>query len=230
MLKIRFIFKTKINELKNTRYKYSVGFLIIFYFVGIAGFIYAPAREFFSRLTPLALLLSAGFLIWFHQPEFTVKMLLIFGFIFIFSFLIEAIGVKTGLIFGSYIYGKGLGLKLLETPLIIGLNWLMLVYCTKIIAENISGNQTTRLFFASFLMVVYDFILEQAAPLLNMWSWADGKIPIQNYISWYLLAFLFHLLLQKTKTDFSNKLAAPVFLIQFTFFVVLVAYFLISGI
>jgi putative membrane protein len=154
-------------------------------------------------------------------------MLLIFGFIFIFSFLIEAIGVKTGLIFGSYIYGEGLGVKLLETPLTIGLNWLMLVYCTKIIAEQISEDVTVKLFFAPFLMVVYDLILEQAAPLLGMWSWAEGKIPIQNYISWYLLAFLFHLLLQKTKISFSNKLAKPVFIIQFLFFVVLVVYFLI---
>jgi putative membrane protein len=193
--------------------------------VGIAGFINPSTREFFSSLTPLALLLSAGFLIWFHRPKFTLKMLLAFGFIFIFSFLVEAIGVKTGLIFGEYIYGKGLGIKVLETPLMIGLNWLMLVYCTKIMAEGIFASKTLSLLFAPLLMVIYDLVLEQAAPLLGMWSWAGGKIPIQNYISWYLLAFLFHLLLQKTKTQFSNKLAAPVFVIQFLFFVVIVGYF-----
>ncbi len=156
-------------------------------------------------------------------------MLVVFGIIFIFSFLVEAIGVKTGLIFGEYIYGNGLGLKLFETPLMIGLNWLMLIYCTQIIAERISEDQTIRLFFAPFLMVIYDLVLEQAAPLLGMWSWAGGKIPVQNYVAWYLLAFLFHLLLQKTKTEFSNKLAIPVFVIQFLFFVVLVLYFLLSG-
>jgi putative membrane protein len=89
-------------------------------------------------------------------------MLLVFGFIFIFSFLIEAIEVKTGVIFGEYIYGKGLGTKVLETPLMIGLNWLMPVYCAKIIAEVISGNQTVRLFFAPLLMVIYDLVLEAA--------------------------------------------------------------------
>jgi putative membrane protein len=197
--------------------------------VGIAGFLFPSTRHIFNRLTPLALLLSAGFLIWFHQPKFTKKMLVVFGIIFIFSFLVEAIGVKTGLIFGEYIYGNGLGLKLFETPLMIGLNWLMLIYCTQIIAERISEDQTIRLFFAPFLMVIYDLVLEQAAPLLGMWSWAGGKIPVQNYVAWYLLAFLFHLLLQKTKTEFSNKLAIPVFVIQFLFFVVLVLYFLLSG-
>lgn len=215
--------------MKNRKYIFSVGFLAIFYLVGIAGFINPSTRDFFSKLTPLALLLSAGFLIWFQQTKFTIKMLLVFGFIFIFSFLVEAIGVKTGLIFGEYIYGKGLGIKLFETPLMIGLNWLMLVYCTKIIAEKISGGSTIKLFFAPFLMVVYDFVLEQAAPLLNMWSWEDGKIPAQNYIAWYLLAFLFHLVLEKTKIQFSNKLAIPVFVIQFLFFVILVMYFLLTG-
>lgn len=216
--------------MKNRKYTYSFGFLVIFYLVGIAGFINPSTRQFFSRLTPLALMLSAGFLIWFHRPKFTLKMGGIFAFIFIFSFLVEAIGVKTGLIFGEYIYGKGLGIKVLETPLMIGLNWLMLVYCTKIIAESIFASKTLSLFFAPLLMVIYDLVLEQAAPLLGMWSWAGGKIPLQNYISWFLLAFLFHLLLQKTRIKFSNQLAAPVFVIQFMFFVILVSYFLIFGI
>jgi bisanhydrobacterioruberin hydratase len=216
--------------LKNQKFKYTAGFLAIFYLVGNVGFIIPSTHQFFSSLTPVALLLSAGFLIWFHRPKFTLKMLLVFGFIFIFAFLIEAIGVNTGLIFGEYIYGKGLGIKLFKTPLMIGLNWLMLVYCTKIIAERILGNQTVRLLFAPLLMVIYDLVLEQAAPLLEMWSWAGDKIPVQNYISWYLLALLFHWLLQKTKTEFSNQLAAPVFVIQFLFFIVLVSYFLIFGV
>lgn len=215
--------------MKKQKFTYSVVSLVIFYLVGIAGFIIPSTHQFFSRLTPLALLLSAGFLIWFHQPKFTKKMWLSFGFIFIFSFLVEAIGVKTGLIFGKYIYGNGLGIKLFETPLMIGLNWLMLVYCTKIITEKFSKNQTVRLFFAPSLMVIYDLVLEQAAPQLNMWSWAGEKIPLQNYISWYLLALLFHWLLQKTKIEFSNQLAAPIFFIQFLFFVVLTSYFLFSG-
>jgi bisanhydrobacterioruberin hydratase len=213
--------------LKNQKFTYTAGFLAIFYLVGIAGFIIPSTHQFFSTLTPVALLLSAGFLIWFHRPKFTLKMLLVFGFIFSFSFLVEAIGVKTGLIFGNYFYGNGLGVKFFETPLMIGLNWLMLGYCTKIIAEKISENQTVRLFFAPLLMVTYDLVLEQAAPLLNMWSWAGDKIPVQNYFSWYLLALLFHWLLQKAKIKFSNQLAAPVFVIQFLFFVVLVVFFLI---
>jgi bisanhydrobacterioruberin hydratase len=211
---------------KNKKINYSIGILVIFYIVGITGFTIPYSRPFFSRLTPFALLLSLGFLIWFHKPGFTMKLLFVFSLIFIFSFFVEAIGIQTGLIFGEYVYGNGLGIKLFNTPVMIGLNWLMLVYCSNIISEKISGDKTIRLFFAAFLMVVYDLVLEQAAPLLGMWSWAGGRIPVQNYIAWFVLAFLFHLLLQRTKTEFSNKMAAPVFVIQFLFFVVLVLYFL----
>jgi len=216
-------------DLKNTTIKYSVGVLAVFYLVGIVGFILPATHQLFIRLIPLALLLSLGFLIWFHRPKFTIKVLLIFGIIFLVSFFAEVVGVKTGFIFGSYRYHGGLGIKILDTPLMIGMNWLMLVYCSKIITEKLFTDSTTSLFFAPILMVLYDLVMEQAAPVLGMWSWNGGKIPVQNFVAWYLLAFLFHLLLQKTKTVFSNKMAGPVFVIQFLFFVVLVLNFLTSS-
>ncbi len=209
--------------------KYSVGFLILFYAVGITGFIVPQTHSFFKTLTPFALLMSAGFLAWFHRPAYTTKTLLIFAVIFLFSFLAEMVGVQTGSIFGHYIYGDSLGLKILETPLIIGLNWLMLIYCTKIIADRITTNETIKPFAGALLMVIYDLVLEQAAPKLDMWSWEGGTIPVQNYVAWFVFAFFFHLMIRKAKVEFKNPLAIPVFLIQFFFFVILVIYFLIRG-
>jgi len=48
----------------------------------------------------------------------------------IIGFLIEVIGVKTGYIFGRYYYGQSLGYHLLSVPLLIGLNWGVLLYST----------------------------------------------------------------------------------------------------
>lgn len=214
--------------MKQTNVKYSVYFLILFYTVGITGFIVPSTHSFFKTLTPFALLLSAGFLIIFHQPKINLKTTYVFSTIFIVSFLAEMIGVKTGLIFGNYIYGSSLGPKILETPLMIGLNWLMLIYCTKVIADRITGSETFRIFIGPALMVGYDLILEQAAPHLGMWSWAGNSIPLKNYIAWFLLALLFHLLVRKSKTTFDNPLAVPVFVIQFLFFVTLVIFFMIG--
>ncbi len=204
---------------------YATAFLILFFLVGIAGFLIPETRLFFVQLTPLALLLSAVVLILFHAPRMDLGIAAIFLIIFFISFMAEAIGVSTGVIFGEYTYGKGLGIKILKTPVLIGLNWFMLVYCTKVIADRISSNKTVRLLVAPLLMVGYDLLLEQAAPLLDMWSWAGGKIPPQNYAAWFLLAFLFHLLIRKYTPDFKNPLAAPVFIIQFLFFGTIVIFF-----
>lgn len=209
--------------------KYSVWFLILFYVVGITGFILPQTHTFFKSLTPFALLMSSGFLVWFHRPRFTSKTVLVFAAIFLFSFLAEMVGVQTGAVFGHYIYGNSLGPKILGTPLIIGLNWVMLIYCTKIIVDHITNNETIKPFVGALLMVVYDLVLEQAAPRLDMWSWEGGKIPMQNYIAWYLFAFFFHLMIRKANLQFKNQLALPVFLIQFFFFVTLVVYFMIPG-
>lgn len=208
---------------------YAALFLIFFYLVGIVGFLLPATHSLFSSLTPFALLLSAGFLIWFHKPGFNAKTFYIFSLIFVISFFAEMAGVKTGLLFGDYTYGNGLGVKIMGTPLIIGLNWLMLVYCTKVISDRLSPNRFIRLFSAPLMMVGYDLILEQAAPGLDMWYWAEGTVPIQNYLAWFLLAFLFHLLLRKADLDFKNPLALPVFFIQFLFFVTLVAFFMIGS-
>lgn len=209
--------------------KYSVYFLILFYVVGTLGFILPLTHSFFKILTPLALLLSAGFLIWFHRPGFDLRTLVVFATIFIFSFVAEMVGVQTGLVFGHYDYGKALGLAIMGTPLIIGLNWLMLVYCTNIIAEKFTSNAIIISIVGGLLMVGYDLVLEQTAPELGMWSWAGGKIPLQNYLSWFIFAFLFHLLIKKAKVQIKNPLAIPVFVIQFLFFVALMIYFMFHG-
>lgn len=208
--------------------KYSVWFLILFYTVGIVGFIIPQTHSFFKILTPFALLMSAGFLAWFHRPGYTSKTVLVFAAIFLFSFLAEMVGVQTGSIFGHYIYGDALGLKVLDTPLIIGLNWLMLVYCTKIIADNITTKDKLRPFLGALLMVGYDLVLEQVAPLLGMWSWEGGTVPLQNYVAWFLFAFFFHLMIRKSGIAMKNPLALPVFVIQFLFFAILIIYFSVS--
>lgn len=202
---------------------------MLFYVVGILGFIIPQTHSFFKLLTPFALLMSAGFLVWFHRPAFNTKTAIVFSSIFIISFIAEMIGVQTGLVFGHYDYGKALGLSIMGTPLIIGLNWLMLVYCTNVIAEKISNNDIIISIVGGILMVGYDLILEQTAPELGMWSWAGGTIPLQNYLSWFIFAFLFHLLIRITKVQIKNPLAIPVFVIQFLFFVALVVYFSASS-
>jgi len=211
--------------LKNLKFRYSAIFLIIFYIVGVAGILIPATHELFKKLIPLALLTSVGLLVMFHKQSFNKKTTIIFIVIAALSFLAEALGVKTGNIFGEYIYGDNLGPKVADTPLLIGVNWLMLIYCSIVIADTVSEKTAIKIFLPPALMVIYDLVLEQAATVLGMWSWTDGKIPAKNYIAWYGLSLLFTLLIRLLKISYSNKLAPCVMAIQFIFFVILVAYF-----
>lgn len=207
------------NVLKDAR-KMSL-FLLLYYTVGIVGLLVPATRELFSRLIPFTLLMSACLLYLQHQGRFKSKVLLVFAFIFVASIVVEMIGVQTGVIFGTYKYGDSLGLKIMETPVLIGLNWLLLIYLTANIVQKTVLPALFRVPVAALLMVIYDIVMEQVAPKMNMWSWADNRVPFANYVAWFILSLLFHALLEWSGLKIKNKLAAPLLVVQFVFFVIL---------
>jgi putative membrane protein len=104
----------------------------------------------------------------------------------------------------------------------IGVNWFLLVYCSLSIVDRYIDTPYFRAVAAAALMVVYDFALEPAAIRLDMWSWAGGAVPLQNYLAWFIIAFLFNSLAGRLGVfDRENKLALPLFFIQMGFFIVL---------
>ncbi|MBN1131567.1 MAG: carotenoid biosynthesis protein [Bacteroidales bacterium] len=198
-----------------------VPILVLFYAVGLAGMIVPQTRELFKLLTPFTLLLSTALLLVHHQ-NYSGRFWLTAVMIFLAGFFVEVIGVNTGVIFGDYSYGPTLGVKLLNTPLIIGVNWLMLVYCTLAIAGRYLENGYFRTVAAAAAMVVYDFVLEPSAIYFDMWNWAGQAVPLQNYIAWFAVALLFGFTANRMgMVHRENKLATPLVFIQMIFFVAL---------
>lgn len=195
-------------------------FIVIFYIVGTLGFIVPITKSIFVAITPFALLLNTYLLAIYHK-KYTAKAVLVFLSIFSLGYTIEVIGVKTGLVFGSYSYDTALGFKLLETPLMIGVNWLFLTYTATTIANNLKLKRWLSLIVAPALMLVYDFVLELVAPKIDMWTWQNSDVPIRNYIAWYLIALFFVWLIQRYKIDTRNPLSAMIFICQFLFFALL---------
>jgi putative membrane protein len=194
----------------------------IFFTVGITGMALPVSRETFTSLTPVALLLSIAAVIIFHKSQDPAREIFFFLFVFIAAFIIEAIGVKTGRIFGSYRYETGLGPKIFETPLMIGANWALLVYCTAVISDRFPVSDFLKIIAGSSLMLAYDLILEQAAPVMLMWSFEDNVIPWRNYASWFLIAVIFHSLLRLSGVRTENRMAPFVLYVQAVFFIILV--------
>lgn len=195
--------------------------LAIFFSVGVAGMLLPATNYYFLKLTPFALFLSFFVLAMSDESEQKGKLIAYLFFIYITSFFIEVVGVHTGLLFGEYSYGESLGLKLWDTPLIIGANWFFLVYTSAAIFEKTKLATAPKVFLASASMLIYDVVMEQVAPALDMWSWKQVAVPLQNYVTWFLIAVAFHIGLKLLKLKIKNGLALAVLLCQFIFFVLL---------
>lgn len=206
--------------IKGIETKYVILILTVFYMVGIAGLSWDYSQSLFVVLIPFTILMSNLLLIVYHYQK-TRKHLVVFSIIIITGFLIEALGVYTGHIFGIYSYSNVLGWKLFDTPLLIGFNWSMLVYMTWYIVKELKIALILKLLLASTLMVIYDIVLEPFAIFYGMWTWEGGLPPVQNYIAWFVISFIFTTIVWMSKIKLKNKIAMPLFFIQLLFFTIL---------
>lgn len=195
-------------------------FLLIIYLVGVTGLSLPATRAFFQELTPLNLLVAASLLFLFHQP-WQAKTVLLLLIIFVSGFLVEMAGVQTGVIFGQYHYGDSFGFKIAGTPVLIGLNWAMLVYMVYHLLYYMRGGLFLRSVAGALVMVAYDLLLEPVAIQLDFWNWAGNGIPLQNYFAWFVLSFIFLMLLEVGKIKTENRISNWLLGIQFMFFLIL---------
>lgn len=202
----------------------TAALVMIVYAVGVAGMTIPATGELFVKLIPLVIITSLAVSMTFHK-SWDLKTISIFILIIILSWIVEAAGVATGIIFGSYDYGSSLGIKLIETPLMIGFNWLLLIYGTASLTQNLRTNSAVKILTASALMVIYDLVLEIAAPLLGMWQFESGTAPVRNYVAWFLLSVLFHSIIRLSGIKAFNRIASVIVVVQFIFFAVLAVMF-----
>lgn len=197
--------------------KVVLPYFIRFYLVGLVLFMLPFTRSLFIILIPYSLLLVVGSLFYFHS-RWNVPTFLFFLFIVASTFLLEMAGTSTGLIFGNYHYEHGLGIQIYHTPLIIGLNWLFLVYASRSIAGQSFRQPFIRIIVASGWMVLYDVLLEWVAPVMQMWQFDTGYPPVRNFIVWLMASLIFHTLYEYLPIGSPTLLAGKVLKIQMIFF------------
>lgn len=200
--------------------KWAGYFFIIYYLVGLVGLTMPATRETFIRLMPLSILLSTAILFLFHKKWRAVDVVVLL-FIALTGYLVEVLGVLTGHVFGSYSYGGALGIQAFNTPLIIGINWMLLVYCTFAILEPARLFWPLKALLAALLMVTYDVVMEPVAMKLDMWDWAGGVIPMQNYQAWFVISVVFLVAMHLARVRTHNGAAPWLFGVQFVFFLLL---------
>jgi putative membrane protein len=195
--------------------------LPIFYAAGVLWHALDATLPYMIMLTPYTILITA--VIGFY-PEIIRKdsnLILWLLLTFIITFALEAIGVATGLVFGYYWYGNTLGFSLFEVPLLIGINWTLIIMGSIIIIKKYSKNIYVISFSTGAVTLLFDYIMEPVAIRYDYWSWKGGTIPLQNYIAWFVIAFLFAFLHEKMRVKHKSIIPSFVVAVQLLFFLAL---------
>jgi uncharacterized membrane protein len=180
--------------------------------------VFSGEPAYFQNLTPLNLLLTNALLFAFHR-SWNRGFILFAVLTFAVGFFSEVVGIHTGLLFGDYTYGQALGTKVWEVPLLIGLNWLMLVYSTGHLSNYTSWPWWGKAVLGTLLMLLLDFFIEPVAMQFDFWSWHGGSIPVSNFIGWFAVAFILQLYFQRDHFKQHNLLAPYIYVVQLIFFV-----------
>jgi putative membrane protein len=197
---------------------YAIFFMYLIFFVGILGHSFNYVKPLMLTLTPFTLFLMGMLVVILIRIDWGNNFYYWGSLTFFITLFLEIIGVKTGIIFGSYYYGSTLGFKVLDVPLIIGFNWVLVISGAYSISLRIAGNKWLKMFSTSALAVLFDILLEPNAIALDYWQWKGGKIPVQNYAAWFLVAFVASFIALKFGINKPSKPAIHYFIVQSIFF------------
>ena len=121
------------------------------------------------------------------------------------SMTVEAIGVLTGVPYGSFHYAGAIGTAVIgPVPWTVGFAYVPLLLGTTALAGRLLPNHSlaTRAAASAFLLVAVDLVLDPGAALLGYWVWNDPGayygIPLSNYAGWLLTGTLYSALVFMT--------------------------------
>jgi bisanhydrobacterioruberin hydratase len=208
------------KKILQNRFYVSLFLLVVIYLVGIVSVLVGKGDP-LMQLTVYNLLFAAALLLINAQKPDKAYWIW-FGICALAGFGIEVVGVQTGAIFGEYTYGPILGIAFGGVPLIIGLNWSLLVFASAALVSPMKVHILAKAALAATIMVAYDVFLEPVAIRFAFWDWAGGPVPMQNYFAWWVIAFLMLLGVFGYVKNLRNRTAIYILGIQTLFFIIII--------
>ncbi|MFH0735213.1 MAG: carotenoid biosynthesis protein [bacterium] len=212
----------KMKELDENKYAFVLGAAFL---IGFIGHLIPLTYKIVLSATPYVVIVSFGLvyinLISKQKEKLTSWMI---GVVII-TFIAEIIGTKTGLLFGRHSYTDILGFRLIGVPVIIGLNWAIILLGVILIANKFIKNIYLAAIAIGVIIVIFDLILEPVATKLYYWSWVNNTIPLKNYITWFLMSVIASFVYNKLEIKTNAKLPIYYMAIQAVFFVLLLIFF-----
>lgn len=220
-----------------TKFEIATAIAVLFHTIGLTGLLFFD-KTFFLAATPFNLLLSFALLVWTQQEKNIYFFLFVFT-CFVIGVAVEMVGINTGILFGDYTYGSVLGSQVMNVPLLIGINWFIIIYCCGIAIHTLLMKAINRIaadtgktplalkalsviIDGATLAVFFDWLMEPVAVKLGYWTWGgDGTIPIFNYLCWFVVSLVLLSVFHFAKFNKQNKFAVNLLLIQLMFFLLL---------
>lgn len=199
----------------------SIRIVGLFHLVGLAGLYFLFTKPFFLPLVPFHLWLM-GLIVLFNHDRLDSKFFWFAGTIILAGWLIEYAGVHTGYLFGDYIYGQTLGFSIGGVPIIMGINWFVLIYATGISMRKLKiRSPFLRVLFGALLLVILDLLIEPVAVRLDYWQWTYSGLQLQNYACWFVVSAIFLFVFERFKFAQQSMVAPSILICQFIFFAAL---------
>lgn len=201
-----------------------ISILAIFFTVGILVNANTYLRPYFINITDFFLIFITTVLVLSFlnfRSNFKKRTIYALVIVFYFSFFLEFISIKTGFPFGYYSYSDILGLKIFETPVLVGIIWILVVLSCIAFMQKIKiwNKGIVSVLLGSILLVLLDILIEPVAIKLGYWNWENSLPPLSNYIAWFVISFINILVCKFFRVNTSRPN------IGFTIFVFLIIYF-----
>jgi putative membrane protein len=212
------------------KFQWATAIAVFFHAIGMFGLLLHEG-DFFVNATSTNLLLVLGLLLW-TQTSKNIPFFIYFMACFITGMGVEIVGVQTSALFGHYNYGEVLGYKIWGVPLLLGVNWFIVTYCSGMAihqlvnkyAPQLKGISRLLLFVpvAAATAVFYDWLMEPVAIKLGYWQWGgDGSVPVYNYITWFIVSLLLLTVFHYAHFNKQNKFAVNLLIVHLLFFGIL---------
>jgi len=206
---------------KNLNRLTAIIIIIAFHAVGLFGLNFSPFKNYFLPLVPYHLLLMLGVLVFSHRG-INLKLFFFIVLVFVVGYAAEWVGVHTGLLFGNYAYGNTLGRKIDGVPIIIGVNWFILIYSAGVFMQRrFLKKRWMRIVFGAFALSLLDVLIEPSAIRFNYWHWADNVVPITNYLCWFVLSAVLLLVFEQIRFRRQSIVGEVFLMVEFAFFALL---------
>ena len=206
--------------------------LAVLHIIAVWGLKSETAMDFYFPYIPVLYLINFAFLLY-YQKHWNLKAILFYAATFAAGFIVQSFAVNFKYPFGPFTYIHScLGPQMLNTPFMIGVHWMLLIYCIGILLKNLNYSKVQKSLLGAFMLVLYDIVLEPIAKKNSLWYWLTKKdplsnynpVPLQNYLCWFVFGFLMLLYFNNAKAKLRNPIAPAVFIIMFFFLVAMHIY------